>query len=44
MDSVVRIHLGADGRIDKVEDRWNDKLPESAIAEVWPKIPKRAIT
>ncbi|KAH9905470.1 hypothetical protein F4778DRAFT_779806 [Xylariomycetidae sp. FL2044] len=29
IDSRVRIHVGADGRtIEKVEDRWNDELPE----------------
>lgn len=34
IDSVVRIHVGPDDRIEKVEDRWNDKLPEGAVAEV----------
>ncbi|KAF7560229.1 hypothetical protein G7046_g3939 [Stylonectria norvegica] len=34
MDSVVRIHVGADGRIDRVEDRWNDSLPQGAVAQV----------
>lgn len=34
MNSVVRIWLAEDGRIDKVEDRWNDKLPEGGISEV----------
>ncbi|KAI1398373.1 hypothetical protein F4819DRAFT_489630 [Hypoxylon fuscum] len=34
IDSVVRIHVGQDGQIDKVEDRWNDKLPEGAVSEV----------
>lgn len=34
MNSVVRIWLGEDGRIEKVEDRWNDKLPEGGISEV----------
>jgi len=28
MDSVLKIHVGSDGKIEKVEDRWNDKLPE----------------
>jgi hypothetical protein len=34
MSSVVRIWLGEDGRIEKVEDRWNKKLPEGGISEV----------
>lgn len=34
IDSVVRIHVGQDGKIDKVEDRWNDKLPEGVIIDV----------
>lgn len=34
VDSVVRIHVGADGRIERLEDRWNGKLPEGAISEV----------
>lgn len=34
MDSIIRITLGADGKIDKVEDRWNDKLPEGSVSEV----------
>lgn len=34
MNSVVRIHMGQDGKIEKVEDRWNGKLPEGAISDV----------
>lgn len=34
MNSVVRIFVGADGRIEKVEDRWNGKLPDGAISDV----------
>ncbi|ETS81684.1 hypothetical protein PFICI_06686 [Pestalotiopsis fici W106-1] len=34
MDSRVKIHVGADGKIEKVEDRWNDNLPEGGISEV----------
>ena len=34
VNSIVRIHLGADDRIDKVEDRWNNKLPEGTVSEV----------
>ncbi len=34
IDSKVLIHIGSDGKISKVEDRWNDKLPEGVISEV----------
>ena len=34
IDSKVLIHVGSDGRIDKVEDKWNGKLPDGAISEV----------
>lgn len=34
MNSVVRIHVGQDGKIDKVEDRWNGELPSGAISDV----------
>lgn len=34
MDSLVRIHVGNDGKIEKVEDKWNGKLPDGAISEV----------
>ncbi|KAL7621762.1 hypothetical protein AAE478_009089 [Parahypoxylon ruwenzoriense] len=33
INSVIRIHVGQDGKIDKVEDRWNDKLPEGGVSE-----------
>lgn len=36
IDSVVRLTLGPDGKIDKVEDRWNDKLPDGSVSEVSP--------
>ncbi|KAM5347222.1 hypothetical protein ACJ41O_010227 [Fusarium nematophilum] len=32
IDSVVDIHLAPDGRIEKVEDKWNDKLRQGAFA------------
>lgn len=32
MDSVVNIHVGPDGRIERVEDKWNDKLPQGPFA------------
>jgi len=38
MDSIIRITLGADGKIDKVEDRWNDKLPEGSVSEAFRKL------
>ncbi|CAJ2503349.1 Uu.00g107430.m01.CDS01 [Anthostomella pinea] len=38
IDSVVRIHVGNDGKIDKVEDRWNNKLPEGSISEAFRKL------
>lgn len=34
VNSVVRIFLGQDGKIEKVEDRWNGTLPEGAISDV----------
>lgn len=34
ISSIVRIWLGEDGKIEKVEDRWNNKLPEGGISEV----------
>lgn len=34
MNSVVAVHIAADGKIDRVEDRWNGKLPEGAVSDV----------
>jgi hypothetical protein len=34
IDSKVKIFVGSDGKIDRVEDRWNDNLPEGSISEV----------
>lgn len=34
IDSVVRIDVGEDGKITKVQDRWNNQLPEGPISEV----------
>ena len=34
IDSVVKIFIGADGKIERVEDRWNDNLPDGAISQV----------
>ncbi|EON98215.1 hypothetical protein UCRPA7_6256 [Phaeoacremonium minimum UCRPA7] len=33
IDSVVKIFLGADGKIEKVEDRWNNSLPDGAVSQ-----------
>ncbi|PHH66335.1 hypothetical protein CDD81_7390 [Ophiocordyceps australis] len=38
IDSVVRIHVAPDGRIEKVEDRWNDELPEGAVSQALRKL------
>ncbi|KAK4916055.1 hypothetical protein LTR28_013470, partial [Elasticomyces elasticus] len=32
--SVVKIYLDSHGKIEKVEDKWDGKLPESGIANV----------
>ena len=34
IDSVVAIYVDAQGKIEKVEDRWNGELPNSKIADV----------
>jgi hypothetical protein len=34
IQSVVAVYLDDEGKISKVEDRWNDALPEGAISEV----------
>lgn len=34
VDSVVKIHLGADGKIDRLEDRWDGDLPDGAVSNV----------
>lgn len=34
IESVVAIHTSPDGKISKVEDRWNGSLPDSSIANV----------
>ncbi|KAI1453239.1 hypothetical protein F4805DRAFT_444425 [Annulohypoxylon moriforme] len=36
--SVVRIEVGEKGKIERVEDRWNNKLPEGAISEAFRKL------
>jgi hypothetical protein len=34
IQSVVAVYLDDEGKISKVEDRWNGELPEGAIGEV----------
>jgi hypothetical protein len=34
VSSVVAIHLDGEGKIQKVEDKWDGKLPEGSIANV----------
>lgn len=36
ISSVVAIHLDGQGKIQKVEDKWNGKLPDGAIVNVSP--------
>ncbi|ORY55685.1 uncharacterized protein BCR38DRAFT_452132 [Pseudomassariella vexata] len=38
MDSVVKIHIDGDGKIEKVEDKWNGNLPEGGVAEAFRKL------
>ncbi|KAF4461138.1 hypothetical protein FALBO_12073 [Fusarium albosuccineum] len=38
MDSVVDIHVGPDGKIERVEDKWNGTLPQGAIATAFQKL------
>ncbi|KAK3938075.1 hypothetical protein QBC46DRAFT_391115 [Diplogelasinospora grovesii] len=38
MDSLVRIFVGDDGKIAKVEDKWNPSLPEGSISEAFRKL------
>lgn len=41
--SVVRIFVGPDGKIDKVEDRWNDKLPDGPISQAFRKLNAKTV-
>ena len=34
INSIVSIHVNSEGKIEKVEDKWNGKLPEGVISEV----------
>jgi hypothetical protein len=34
IQSLVAIHLDGEGKISKVEDKWDGKLPEGSISEV----------
>ncbi|KAF2157263.1 hypothetical protein K461DRAFT_289598 [Myriangium duriaei CBS 260.36] len=35
ISSVVAMHLGSDGKITKVEDKWDGKLPDGAISNAF---------
>lgn len=43
IESIVAIHTDEQGKISKVEDRWNGKLPDGAIANVSPDSVSRAV-
>ena len=34
IQSEVAIHLDGEGKIEKLEDKWDGKLPEGGIANV----------
>ena len=34
IESIVHIYVSDDGKISKLEDRWNGKLPEGAVTDV----------
>lgn len=34
VNSLIKIYLGSDGKIEKLEDRWNGNLPEGAVSNV----------
>lgn len=34
VSSVVAIYLDSEGKIQKVQDKWDGKLPDGAIANV----------
>ncbi|KAI1212129.1 uncharacterized protein F4807DRAFT_458332 [Annulohypoxylon truncatum] len=38
INSVVRIDVGQSGKIERVEDRWNDKLPDGVISDAFRKL------
>lgn len=35
IQSVINIHTTSDGKIDKVEDKWDGKLPEGPISNAF---------
>ncbi|OTA99607.1 hypothetical protein M426DRAFT_269040 [Hypoxylon sp. CI-4A] len=43
VDSVVRIYTGQDGKIESVEDRWNDKLEDGAIRDAFRKLNAKTV-
>ncbi|KAI0162306.1 hypothetical protein GGR57DRAFT_453786 [Xylariaceae sp. FL1272] len=38
IDSKVKIWVGVDGKIERLEDRWDGKLPEGAVSEAFRKL------
>ncbi|KAI1100026.1 hypothetical protein F4804DRAFT_348925 [Jackrogersella minutella] len=43
INSVIRIDVGQDGKIRKVEDRWNDKLPEGMVSDAFRKLNAKTV-
>jgi hypothetical protein len=35
IDSKINIFVGKDGKIEKVEDKWNGKLPDSTFVDIF---------
>ncbi|KAG9240290.1 hypothetical protein BJ878DRAFT_301586 [Calycina marina] len=38
IDSIINIFVGSDGKIEKVEDKWNGKLPDGAVSSAFRKL------
>jgi hypothetical protein len=34
IDSIINIYVGSNGKIEKVEDKWDGKLPEGGVSAV----------
>lgn len=43
VSSVVAIYLDGEGKIQKVQDKWDGKLPDGAIANVSPSLDAAAV-
>lgn len=35
INSKINIHLNSEGRITKVEDKWDGKIPDGVFAKTW---------